>query len=108
MNNLQQHKRNTKIVGAVVFMITAIGYAFTIAPTVSFWDCGEYIGACHSLGIPHPPGNPLYVLLGRVFSIMLGFIDQVALRINIISLLAGSFSALLVHLIIVRVIVGWM
>ncbi|MFW5959662.1 MAG: DUF2723 domain-containing protein, partial [Chitinivibrionales bacterium] len=108
MNNLQEHKRNTKIGGGIVFILAAVGYAFTIAPTVSFWDCGEYIGACHSLGIPHPPGNPLYVLIGRVFSIMLGFIDQVALRINIISLLAGAFSSLLVYLIIVRVMVGWM
>jgi tetratricopeptide (TPR) repeat protein len=78
-----------------------------MAPSVSFWDCGEYIATSHILGIPHPPGNPFYVVLGRFFSIVLGFGDiPVAQRINIISVISAAFSALCMYLIIGRVIVA--
>src|SRR5688500_14274199 len=61
-------------------------YAFTLSPTTWFWDTSEYITTAHILGIPHPPGNPLFVLLARFWDILLSpFPFSTAQRINLFS-----------------------
>ncbi len=68
-------------------------YAITLAPSTSFWDTSEYIATAHVLGIPHPPGNPLFVLLGRVWDILLGVFNlPVAVRINLFSASMGALA----------------
>jgi hypothetical protein len=64
-------------------------------PTASYWDCGEFIAVSYKLEVPHPPGAPLYLLIGRLFS-FLSFGDEtkVAYWINFSSVLAGAFTAL--------------
>ena len=57
-----------KITGWTVFAIASIVYLLTIEDTASLWDCGEYITAAYKLEVGHPPGAPLYMLLGRLFS----------------------------------------
>lgn len=66
------------------------GYVFTLAPTVTFWDAGELIASMHNLGIPHPPGTPLFVLLGHVWAALVP-VGEYAWRTN---LLSATFSAL--------------
>lgn len=105
---LQVHKKYTMIGGAFVLLFTFAAFITSVAPTVAFWDCGEYVGSSYSLGIPHPPGNPLYVLLGRVFSILFSFFDQVAYRVNLISVFSGCATAVFIYLIVVRSMVSWM
>ncbi len=104
----QIHAKNNRIFALGVLFTAMIAFLSTVAPTVAFWDCGEYIGASYSLGIPHPPGNPLYVLIGRVFSIIFFFFRQVAYRINLISVFSASFTAMFIYLIIVRAMISWM
>jgi len=87
---------------AAVFVVTLAAYLTTVAPTVAFWDCGEYIGASHSLGIPHPPGNPLFVLMMRVASMFFGFFQDVAYRMNFAVAVSSAFTAVFIYLIIVE------
>jgi len=68
-------------------------YAITLSPTTAFWDTSEYIATGHILGIPHPPGNPLFVVLARTWDVLLtpsGL--TVATRINLFSALMGSLA----------------
>ena len=95
-----------RTVGAGVFLISFIIYLITVAPTTSFWDCGEFITTSYIMGIPHPPGAPFYLMLGRIFS-MIPIVGDIGLRVNLISVLASSFTVLLLYLTSVRLIKNW-
>jgi hypothetical protein len=89
------------IVGVCVLAL----YLATLAPTTAMWDASEYITAAYTLGIPHPPGNPLFVLLGRVASLVP--IASVAVRINCLAALCSALSAALWFLVAERVLSAW-
>ncbi len=91
------------IAGLVAFVL----YLVTLAPTTSMWDTSEYIAAAYVLGLPHPPGNPFFVLIGRVFSI-LPIAPSVAMRINVLAALSSAASATFWFLVTERVLVQWM
>ena len=91
---------------AVVVGLAVLGlYLATLAPTTAMWDASEYITAAYTLGIPHPPGNPLFVLLGRVASLVP--IGSVALRINALAAVCSAASAALWFLVAERVLEAW-
>ncbi len=90
------------IAGTLVFIL----YLITLGPSTAMWDTSEYIAAAYILGLPHPPGNPFFVLLGRVFSI-LPIAPTVAMRVNILAALCSAASAAMWFLITERVLVGW-
>ena len=92
-----------KIIAAIVFVFTAIIYYSTAAPTVSFWDCGEFIACSYKMAVPHPPGAPLYLLVARIFT-MLPFANDIALRVNIISVIASALTIMLLYLSLVHII----
>ncbi len=100
--NLKTHR----IVAGIVLALSLILFFSTMAPTTSFWDCGEFIACSYSLGVPHPPGAPFYLLLGRVFTIM-PFHPDIGFRVNAISALVSALSVLLTYLILVRLIRRW-
>ncbi|HSE66225.1 MAG TPA: DUF2723 domain-containing protein [Gemmatimonadales bacterium] len=76
------------VTALVVFLI----YLATLAPTTAFWDTSEYIAAAYSLGIPHPPGNPLFVVLAHTFG-ALPLSESYAARINLFAALTSALSA---------------
>ncbi len=84
---------------AVAGLVLA-GYVLTLAPTVTFWDAGEFIAAARTLGIPHPPGTPLFVLIAHVWA-MLVPVGEYAVRTNLLSALlsamGGGFFFLVAH-----------
>ena len=61
-------KTGHRILAFSSFLISFVIYLMTMAPTTSFWDCGEFIATSYIMGVPHPPGAPLFLLLGNVFS----------------------------------------
>ncbi|MEZ4874811.1 MAG: DUF2723 domain-containing protein [Flavobacteriaceae bacterium] len=83
-----------KIVGWLVFAIALLSYWLTVEPTVSFWDAGEYITTSSNLEVGHPPGAPLYQLLGAFFSIFAMSPSNIALTINLMSVFASAFTIL--------------
>ena len=89
----------------LVFLISLVGYIVTMTPTASFWDCGEFIACSYILGIPHPPGTPLFILIGRVFALFPFF--EIAVRINFISALFSALTVALSYLVIVRIASKW-
>ncbi len=89
---MQRYNLANIIGGWLAFLLAATVYILTVEPTASFWDCGEFITAAYKLQIGHPPGAPLYMLLGRLFSLFAGDVSRVALSINILSALASAFT----------------
>ena len=90
------------IAGGLVFAL----YVLTLSPETAMWDTSEYIAAAYTLGIPHPPGNPFFVLLGRVFA-LLPIAPNVAMRVNLLAALSSAVAAGMWFLITERVLVGW-
>jgi MFS family permease len=90
-----EFRKINNITGWVVFGIAAIIYTLTVERTASYWDCGEFIAVSYKLMVPHPPGAPLFLLIGRMFSFLaMGDVTQVAYWINMISVLSSAFSIL--------------
>jgi tetratricopeptide (TPR) repeat protein len=101
---MQNDTRLNRIFAFLVFFISAVVYLRTVAPTTSFWDCGEFITCSYILGVPHPPGAPLYILVGRIFS-MIPFAQDIGFRVNVISSLASALTIMFTYLIIVRLVI---
>src|ERR1700743_350129 len=88
-------KKVNTIVGWIVGLFACTVYVITMEPTGSFWDCGEFIASCDKLQIPHPPGAPLFVLMGRFFIILFGDNPHNAARaVNFMSAIASGLSIL--------------
>lgn len=93
------------ITGWVVFLISAVVFLLTIEPTASFWDCGEFILCSFRLEVGHPPGAPLFLMMGRLFSLFAGGdTSRVAMMINTMSALASGFTILFLFWSITRLV----
>ena len=104
---MRTFREQSRLIGALVFLITCFVYVRTVAPTVTFWDTGEFIAASYILGVPHPPGAPFHTLLGRIFTLFADP-DRVAFSVNLISVIAGAATALLLFLCSVRLLTRWL
>ena len=91
-------KKLEYIIAGFLFLITFGIYLSTMAPTVSFWDTGEFIATSYILGIPHPPGSPLFLLIGKLFT-LIPISSDIAFRMNIFSPLISAATISLLFLI---------
>ena len=82
-------------------------YLLTLAPSTAMWDTSEYIAAAYTFGLPHPPGNPLFVIVGRAFS-LLPIAPSVAARINVLAAIASAAAAGCWFLVTEHVLRGWL
>ncbi len=87
-------KRINNITGWAICFIACMVYLLTMEATGSFWDCGEFASSAYKLQIPHPPGAPLFILLGRIFMIPFSNPDNAILGLNSMSALMSGFTIL--------------
>ncbi len=85
------------------FGLAFVVYTLTVQPSVPFWDCGEFSSAAIWQQVPHPPGTPLFLLIGKIFHIMIPFGDE-GWRINMVSVVSSAVTILLLYLITVMTI----
>ena len=108
MNGIEREKVGplTLRVWGLLTALTVWGlYLLTLAPTTGFWDASEYVTTAHILGLPHPPGNPLFVIVGRVWDLLLGFTGlPVALRINALGATLSAGASFFWFLAVVRIV----
>lgn len=93
MTDFNFNKWNT-LLGWISFGIALIVYSLTVEPTVSFWDCGEYISTSAKLQVGHPPGAPLYQMIGAFFAMFASDASKVALMVNMMSVVSSAFTIL--------------
>ena len=91
-------KKINNLTGWIVFLIASTVYIMTAEAGGSLWDCGEFVSSCYKLQVPHPPGAPLFVLIGRVFIVLFGDNPLTAAKaVNIMSALASGFTILFLY-----------
>jgi hypothetical protein len=81
-------------------------YLLTLAPSTAMWDTSEYLAAAWTFGLPHPPGNPMFVILGRTIA-LLPIAPTVAMRINLLAAAASAVSAAIWFLVVARAVRPW-
>ncbi len=91
---MNQFKKLNNIIGWIIFAIATAVYMSTLEPTASWWDCGEYIATAYKLQVGHPPGAPLFQMLGRFFSLFTSNPEHVAFMVNTMSGLSSAFTIL--------------
>lgn len=92
---MNRFEKYNNITGWVIFIIATVVFWMTVEPTASYWDCGEFISVSYKLEVPHPPGAPLFLLIGRLFSFLAGGnVYKVAYWINIVSVISSGFAIL--------------
>ena len=105
VSTLDHNPRPSYGAAAIAGLFVLALYVVTLAPTTAMWDASEYITAAYTLGIPHPPGNPLFVLLGRVAT-LLPF-GSVAVRVNLLAAASSAVAAAIWFLVAERVLAQW-
>lgn len=96
--------KTNNLIGWLLFLGSTILYLFTLESTASYWDSGEFIAASYKLEIPHPPGAPLFLLIGRLWSMMaLGDVQSVAFAVNALSAITSGLAVMFLYWSIVMI-----
>src|SRR5216117_2846179 len=85
-------ERPPYLLASLVALGALVLYVLTLAPTTQFWDTSEYIAAAYVLGIPHPPGNPLFVLIAHTWGLV-PLAAGYAMRINLLAAVTSALAA---------------
>ncbi|OVE79083.1 hypothetical protein BVY01_03485 [bacterium I07] len=102
----KQNQKLNRIIGGAVFLISFMVFFRTVAQTTSFWDCGEFIACSRILGVMHPPGAPLYLLIGRILTLIPIF-EDIGMRVNMFSVFISAATVLLTYMVIAQLINRW-
>lgn len=88
---LKKFKLINNLLGVIILLIASFTYLSTIEPTTSFWDCGEFIASSFKLEVGHPPGNPVFQLIARFFTLPAGP-EKAAMMVNAMSAMCSAFT----------------
>ena len=94
-----------RVLGILAFVISLVVYMMTVQPVVPFWDCGEFSAASIWQQVPHPPGAPLFLMIGKLFHVIIPFGDP-GWRVNMAAVVSSAFTVWLLYLITVKVIIN--
>ncbi len=104
MNKFNDFRFVKRLFGILVFLTAFIVYAITAEPTMSFWDAGEFISTSYKLQIGHPPGAPLYQMIGAIFSFFSPDKYHVAYLINLVSGFTSALAVLFIYLTVIELL----
>lgn len=99
---MQHTKLINNILGWLVFIVACITYFATLEPTVSWWDCGEFITSAFKLEVGHPPGAPTFMILGRIFTLFAPDATKAAVMVNSLSAIASAATIMFLYWTIVH------
>ena len=95
---MERYKKINNIAGWIVLLFATVVYAMTLESSGSFWDCGEFVPCCWRLQVPHSPGAPLFVMIGRFFTLFaFGDTSKVAIMVNFMSGLSTAFAMMFIY-----------
>jgi len=100
------HRKLNRIIALGMFLVSLTVYFLTMAPTVVFWDVGEFIAAADMMQVPHPPGAPLFLLLTRA-AMMIPFASDAAVRAHSLTAVFSALSVMFLYLVTVRVLISY-
>ncbi|WP_379084202.1 DUF2723 domain-containing protein [Pedobacter sp. UC225_65] len=90
-----KYSKINNVVGWICFFIATLTYILTLEPSVSFWDCGEFIASAFKMQVVHQPGAPLFLMIQRFFSMLaMGDVTKVAYFMNVGSAIASGATIL--------------
>lgn len=98
------YSKGNTLTGWFVFCVALVTYYLTVEPTASYWDCSEYIATSAKLQVGHPPGAPLFQMMGAFFSSFASSPERVAFWVNMMSVLASAFTILFLFWSLTRII----
>src|SRR2546421_419551 len=99
-------KRTHYLFAGFAFLVSFLTFFITMQPTIPFWDCGEFAAAAWALQVPHPPGSPLWTIVGRI-AMMLPTMSDLVARYNLFSVLSSAATVTILYLTLVRLIKLW-
>ncbi len=92
---MTSYQRINNLTGWIIFLIASSVYILTLEPVASFWDCAEFIASAYKLQVPHPAGAPMFLLIGRMFSMFASSdVESVGFAVNLVSALSSGFTIL--------------
>lgn len=97
--DIKQYNLASRITALIVFLVASFTYLATIEPTTSFWDCGEFIASSYKLEVGHPPGNPVFQLIARFFTLFTSA-EYAAAAVNAMSALCSALTIFFLFLTI--------
>ena len=105
------YKKLEKILLFILLALAAGVYLYTVAPTLSFWDCGEFISSCFTLAVPHPPGTPFFILLGKVWLMFIGLFaavlpisKEISWHMNLLGISFTLLSSFMIFKLILKIV----